>query len=279
MFSRLRLVKAILALLLFCLVGLAGYLPHPVPHKHQGQMATTVSTPAVCAPSASRAFVMVFYHTTNGGEGFLCINQQLGAAPSHWAEQVLSTPVRRAYKACASGAPAIVLYSSYDDPAEQSTVDGTGTIDLRIPAGKCEFAQRLIGEAEMSVTSVVINPILDGTPLPPPPVALTHQNVPAHVCAAHPDRFFILWYAGGQQSLCFADAGIYILPHTLTRVVRVCGGVTSGEVIFESNPSNLPASSAIELAVGPLGSRFCVTPALLLGEMSITINVIAISPK
>jgi hypothetical protein len=194
----------------------------------------------------------------------------------NWHEQILPTPIEDVYEACASGALAIVSYNSWEDPKVKAD-DAIGSIDLPLQDGECKSVQRAVQVATMTVTSVVINPFIGGQGGPvATPIPLIHQ-VPASECATRTD-FFTIWYADGQQKICFANAGTFTFPHPLTGVVKVCGGFNSGEVLFVEDPSNLFLSSDIDLSLGSSEPRLCVTPAMLLGEASIAISTIVISP-
>ncbi|MGH2479825.1 MAG: hypothetical protein ACRDHW_09240 [Ktedonobacteraceae bacterium] len=219
---------------------------------------------------------MVFSHTGTGPGGFLCISQRPAANGLSWHEQILPTPIEEVYKVCARGARAIVSYNSWEDPKVKAD-DARGSIDLTLQDGECTSVQRAVQVATMAVTSVVINPFIGGQGgLVATPVPLIHQ-VPASACATRTD-FFTIWYANGKQKMCFANAGTFTFPHPLTGVVNVCGGFNSGEVLFVEAPSNLFLPSAIDLGLGSSEPRLCATPARLLGEASIAITTIVISP-
>jgi hypothetical protein len=282
--SRSRVLKAFLALLVLSLSVLVFLLAqHPrdaaLPHKHQAQRSVFLLTPPpfpLCPDSNARGFVVVFFHHA-GVRNVRCISQQPATDDTvNWNEQVLKTPLAGVYEACASGVPAMVSYHSWEDPNVKAN-DAIGSIDLFLRDGECTSVQRAVQMAAMMVTSVVIGPFFGGVGVPEPtPVPLIHQ-VPAGECAARAD-FFTIWYAGGRRNICFANAGLLTLSQPLTGVVKVCGGLKSGEVFFEENPSHAFLSSMLELRLGSSEPQQCVTPTMLLGEASLTVNTIAIDP-
>jgi hypothetical protein len=281
-FSRSRVLGAVLALVLFCLSLLFPVFSQrstgpALPHKHQAVRSVPSSTPTPPCPDPKTGnFVVVFYHTATGAGSFRCISQQPAADGSNWDEQVLKTPIEGVYEACASGAQAFVSYNSWEDPKAKED-DAIGSIDLVLQDGECKSVQRAIDLAAMAVTSVVINPFLGGQVGPTStPVPLIHR-APVDECATRTD-FFTIWYAGGAQKICFANAGVLTLSSPLTGVVKVCGGANSGEALFVKDPSNPFVASGIALGLGSSVPRLCVTPDMLLGEASITVTIIVISP-
>lgn len=281
-FLRSRVLGAVLALVLLCLPLLFPVLfqrstGSALPHKHQAVRSVSLPTPThLCPDPKTGNFVVVFYHTATGAGSFRCISQQPAADGSNWDEQVLKTPIKEVYEACASGALAFISYNSWEDPKAKEA-DAIGSIDLVLQDGECKSVQRAVDLAAMTVTSVVINPFLGGQAGPTStPIPLIHQ-APMDECMTRTD-FFTIWYAGGAQKICFANAGVFTLSSPLTGVVKVCGGANSGEALFIKNPSNPFVASGIALRLESSVLRLCVTPATLLGEASITITIIVISP-
>ena len=172
---------------------------------------------------------MLFYHVADSAaDSFRCINQQPTADSSGWNEQVLISPLVGVYEACAGGTPAIVSYDSYPNASVQAG-DVTGSIDVYLQAETCSSVSQAVREKSMIVTAVVVDPFLGGAGPVSTPVPLIHQ-APAAECAARVD-FFTVWYDHGLQKVCFANAGFLRLSQPLTGVVRVYGGLNSGEAL------------------------------------------------